>query len=87
MTYPEQSPVRRFFGFALASVGGLIMTLCGLCTGFFMIAGLAPGGDGFLPMAIVIGGIPTAVGVGMFLFGRRLLRRAPRATANRPDAP
>lgn len=75
MSHLHPSPVRRFFGFALLSVGALIATLCGLCTGFFMVAGIVDQREMFV-MALVIGGIPTAIGVAMVVFGRRLLRPA-----------
>ena len=76
MTVPEPKPtvepgVTRFIGAALMAIGGLIAGLCGLCTVGFLIAGVSsPGGDGLIPLALVIGGIPTAIGVLLFVAGR-----------------
>jgi hypothetical protein len=41
----------------------------------FFVGGLVPGGDrSFSGLALVLGGIPTAIGLGLFLAGRTLLR-------------
>ncbi|HET6971377.1 MAG TPA: hypothetical protein VFH92_09650 [Phenylobacterium sp.] len=82
MTDLPPSPVRRFFGGLLMVVGGLMMGLCGLCTAVFLVASVFDGGGGrelggggeLAIMALVIGGIPTAIGVGLFVAGRSLLR-------------
>jgi hypothetical protein len=80
---PDQTPKARgawkFDGFAVAmiAVGALILTLCGSCTSYFagaalwdMIAhGNAGGNLVVLFVAGVIGGIPTAGGIALFLLG------------------
>jgi len=72
-------PTRRFFGWLLLLVGGLIATLCGLCTAVFFVAGLIPHGDtSFTILSVFVGGIPTAIGVGLFVAGRALLRLTDR---------
>ncbi len=76
---PANDPMRSFFGWLLLLVGGLMMTLCGLCTAVFFVAGLMPHGDAsFTAMSLFIGGIPTAIGVGLFIAGRSLTRPPPR---------
>lgn len=75
------SPTRRFFGGLLMVVGGLIAALCGLCGSVFVLAGLwtaltshARDGTEISVMGFFMGGIPTAVGVGLFVAGRSLRR-------------
>jgi len=77
-------PMRRFFGWLLFAVGLLMMTLCGLCTLVFMVSGLvSSGGQGLAATAMFIGGIPTAMGLGLFVAGREFLK--PRAPAPKPE--
>jgi len=72
---PTRDPGRTFFGYVLVAVGGLMTALCGLCTATFMVAAVVPGGDtSFFVMALVIGGIPTGIGVALFVAGRAVLR-------------
>ncbi len=83
-------PTRSFFAGMLMVVGGLIAGLCGLCTGFFQIGFLydairsgrgETGGEINLPFyaPLMIGGLPIAFGVALFLWGRWLVRAsAPR---------
>ncbi len=88
MDRPEPSPVQRFFGALLMAVGGLIATLCGACTAVVLVAGLANLKDSqgygsmMLIMSLVIGGVPTLIGVGLFAWGRWL-----RKTEDRPTLP
>jgi hypothetical protein len=77
---------RRFLGGCLIAVGLLIATVCGACT---LIVGAAAVMTGFdshaqgtlalilisLAFALVVGGTPTAVGVGLVVIGWRLVRR------------
>lgn len=80
MTEPApRSPTQRFFGALLMAIGGLIATLCGGCGAFFVIAGLlslfsrnAQDGPMLAGMGLVVGGIPAALGVGLFVAGRAL---------------
>lgn len=90
MSEPGTDRLRVFFGAALLGVGALMAALCGLCTGAFLVAGLWPkGGEAeFIPIALVMGGVPTALGVLMFWAGRRMLRgRAPPAVEVFGDEP
>ena len=74
---------RSFFGAALMAVGGLIALLCGLCTLTYFVMGansLGKGGEegSYAPImmiaSLLMGGVPTAVGVGLFFAGRGLRR-------------
>jgi hypothetical protein len=70
----------------LMTVGGLIAASCGLCTlvfgGASFVSTLGSGGLQYvgaatlgLLLALVMGGLPAAAGVALFLFGRRMYRR------------
>jgi hypothetical protein len=74
---PPDAPLRRFFGWILLLVGGLIATLCGLCTAVFFVTGLF-GDRSYVVLSLVIGGLPTALGFGLFVAGRSLLRPPPK---------
>ncbi|MBW8813246.1 MAG: hypothetical protein JF588_07445 [Caulobacterales bacterium] len=83
MTDLRPSPVQRFFAGLLMVVGALMAGLCGLCTAVFLVDSVVGGGGGELGggaglavMALFIGGIPTAIGVGLFVAGRSLARPA-----------
>jgi len=75
-------PAQRLFGALLMAVGGLIAGLCGLCTGTIGLVALfesllsALNGTGNLILAAMIvfitGVLPTAIGVVLFLTGRKL---------------
>lgn len=68
----------RLFGGLLLGVGILIMTCSGLCSLAFIVIGLT--GDQQSPAMIVVplffGGLPFAVGFGLFQWGRYLLTRS-----------
>ena len=71
----------KFFGGLLMGVGILIATLSGLCSAFFLVTSFTDSGGEFsgpiiLPFVAVIGGLPFLSGVGLFFWGRWLLRRA-----------
>jgi hypothetical protein len=82
MTTP--SPTQRFFGALLMGVGGLIAVLCGGCGSLFVIGGIlslfssnAQDGPMLAGMGLVVGGVPAAIGVGLFLAGRAMRRPDP----------
>lgn len=89
--------VKGFFGALLIAVGALMAGLCGLCTLVVAIGGLVTGGNGggdeifsggdTVILALVIGGVPTAIGVGLFFIGNALWRQAKAPTAAGGDAP
>lgn len=80
----EPSPVQRFFGGALVAAGFLLMLLCGGCGAVFFVVFLFSGltssnheDVGMAIMPLVLGGVPAAVGLGLFIVGRSL--RSPSA--------
>ena len=82
----SQRDMRAFLGDALVAIGILILIFCGGCTllatGFLALI-YAPGalrGDlnglgGMAAIVAVTGVLPTAIGVGVLMFGRRLSRQ------------
>jgi len=85
----DNKAVQRFFANSLMGVGALITVLCGGCTALFLgwgtLNGLLMGiGHGNIPVGLglyvfvvlIVGGLPTAVGVGMFFLGRVIERGA-----------
>jgi len=84
------SPVRGFLGAALIAIGALIMLLCGGCGALFFVAFLVdtlahPNDAAMLLMPLVLGGVPAAVGLGLFVVGRGL--RRPRHVPPENPAP
>lgn len=85
--------MRRLVGGLLMAVGGLIALLSGLCTSAWFvylvwnIADEGARGHGGAQVAralaamsvtgAVVGGVPLAIGVGLFIAGRSLLKRRP----------
>jgi hypothetical protein len=77
---------RAFWSWALILVGGLIATLCGTCTGVYLLGGLVDlfrNGDaglvGFIAVsALAVGGVPILAGVLLLHWGLRL--RRPKAS-------
>jgi hypothetical protein len=80
----------KLAGGIMMGVGILIAGLSGLCSIGFAIMGLGSGGmtlDAALPGLLVIGlfgGTPFAVGLGLFLAGRSIVRRADSDAAAPP---
>ena len=78
------SVVAKLFGALLMAVGGLITTLCGLCSAAILVAAIANATKqpnlfaqnigGSLVMVLLFGGVPIAFGVGVFLWGLALYR-------------
>lgn len=71
--------MKQFFGGLLLAIGILIMTGSGLCTVVVIGMGLSSGmsaNDALsaLPLPLIVGGVPFAVGVGLFFIGRNLAR-------------
>jgi hypothetical protein len=72
----------KFFGGLLMGIGILIATLSGLCSAWFLMMTLGNpsggefGGGGMLLLIAVIGGLPFMSGIGLFYWGRWLLRLA-----------
>jgi len=94
MSEPTKSDsVARFIGGAMIAVGALIFGLCGLCTLTFLVAGMIPHGDrSFSMIALVVGGIPTALGflllrAGLTTFRGRRRELSPGEAGYRDDGP
>lgn len=74
----DDHAVARAFGALLMAVGGLIAGLCGLCSAAVLVFAASQSLGDFAQfglMALVIGGIPGAVGVGLFVWGRSLRKQ------------
>lgn len=71
-------PVRRLVGGVLIAVGILIMTGSGLCSLAIIVSviGSRSPESGIAFLALLIGGLPFASGLAMFLRGRHLIRAA-----------
>ena len=86
MSVPPEAPktaddsVSRLFGLVLMTAGGLMATLCGLCSGgvFIFIVLQSSGSDSSLIFgAMLIFGIaPMVLGIFIFRAGRQMYRRA-----------
>jgi hypothetical protein len=75
------SPIAKLFGGLLMAAGALIVGLCGLCSAGVLLTSLASSGEfsglAMIPVVGIVGGIPMALGAGLFLIGR-FLWRGPR---------
>lgn len=70
--------MNRLFGGILLGVGILLMTASGLCSAAVIVSGLSEALEEpvlFL-YPLIIGGVPLAIGFGMFKWGQALLRQA-----------
>jgi hypothetical protein len=73
--------MQKLFGSLLLGCGIIFAGLSGLCT--LLVAGSALVGSSngeemmsVLPASLIFGGVPIAIGIGMFFGGRALLRSA-----------
>lgn len=86
MTDPGTLAKRRLVGQLLAGAGVIVTFLCGLCTiasGLGMLSSSSSDGIG---MVLVVGGIPTAVGVLMLVAAGELLSSVKEAERARDAA-
>ena len=81
MSEGERNPVVRFFGWLLMGIGGLIAVTAGACSLYFLVSMVASTGSGgfggvlgSLGLVAAFGGVPIAVGVGLFVAGRAISR-------------
>lgn len=80
MTEPAPpSPTQRFFGGLLMAIGGIMAALCGGCGALFVVGGLLSlfsrnpqDATMIAGMGLFVGGIPAAMGMGLFIAGRAL---------------
>lgn len=84
--------MQKLFGSLLLGCGIIFAGLSGLCT--LLVAGSAMLGSAsgqetmsVIPAALIAGGIPIAIGLGMFFGGRALLRSAREDEARRQPPP
>lgn len=72
--------MKSLLGGILLGAGILIGGASGLCSLAVLVMGLAdPAGImTVLPLVLVVGGIPIAIGLGLFFLGRSLIRSARR---------
>jgi hypothetical protein len=72
--------MKTFFGGLLFAVGILIAGASGLCSLTILGMGMSESGGLVMmfPLVAVFGGIPFALGLGLFFGGRALLRQAKR---------
>ena len=91
MSEPRPDPVQRFFGGALIAVGGLIATLCGVCSlsVIWMVLATVIQNDmnfgllfgsmlSLVFLVPIVGGVPMIMGILIFRWGRRLYWPIPR---------
>ena len=64
--------MKTLLGSVLMAIGILIGGASGICSIAFLFSG-GMGGDGVL-LILLVGGIPFAIGVGLFYAGRALVR-------------
>ncbi len=79
--------MKSLFGGILLGAGILIAGASGLCSLVFLVMGLSEP-SGFVdvaPMVLVVGGIPFAIGLGLFFLGRSLVRSARRDAQELPS--
>ena len=77
----DAGPVVKLFGAFLMAVGGLLAVLSGLCSltvfgtlllNIFQHRGQVAGLGMALPILLIFGGGPLAVGVSIFVWGRKI---------------
>jgi len=66
--------MKTFFGGILLAIGILIAGASGLCTVVFFVTTAGHGAAGAFPLMLIVGGIPFAIGLGLFFAGRALIR-------------
>jgi hypothetical protein len=67
--------MRTLVGGILLAIGILIAGASGLCTVMFFVTTVMNGGGlGALPLVLLFGGVPFAIGSGLFFAGRSLIR-------------
>jgi hypothetical protein len=81
---PRRMTATRFFGGLLMAAGGLIAVSAGLCSVVVSFMALTESGStaemitSGLPLVLLFGGVPIAIGLALFFVGRGLYRERPR---------
>jgi len=72
--------VSKFFGGLLMAIGIIIAALTGLCSAYFLVmfafSAFQTEGLFMIGIVLLVGGLPCLGGVGLFLWGRSLVRGA-----------
>ena len=77
--------MKKLFGGILMAVGILIAGASGLCSAAIIFSGgMGPEAMSMLPMVLMVGGIPFAVGVLIAIGGGALIKSARQEDDNRP---
>ena len=82
--------MKRLTGSILLGAGILIAGTSGLCSAGFLVTILyvmfqgGPAATGLLPIVVIVGGIPFAIGFGLFKWGQSLIRAADREDQTAP---
>lgn len=71
----------KIFGGIIVAVGILIAGASGLCSISVLMDSGEFAGPGMWPLVLIVGGIPFAIGVGLVLAGRSVVRSANRKEA------
>ena len=66
--------MRVFFAYLLMTIGGLFAILTGGCGIVFLFGSLDV--PEYIPISLILGGIPCATGAGIFLLGNSIRKRA-----------
>jgi hypothetical protein len=80
---PRPMTAARFFGGLMMAAGGLITVSAGLCSVAVSVMGLTDGSSPGemltlgLPLVLLFGGVPIAIGLALFFVGRSLFRERP----------
>jgi hypothetical protein len=80
---PNRITATGFFGGLLMAAGGLIAVSAGLCSVVVSVMGLSESGSttemitSGLPLVLLFGGIPIAIGLALFFVGLGLYRERP----------
>lgn len=78
--------MKSLFGGLFLGAGILIAGLSGLCSLLILVMSVADGQVlDMLPIVLIVGGIPVAIGLGLFFIGRAMLRSARKPTSSHPE--
>ncbi len=75
----------KLFAGILMAIGILLMTGSGLCSLFVLFESGPYGGGPMIWFVLVLGGVPFAIGFGLFAWGLKLLKRQGRVSLDELD--
>jgi hypothetical protein len=73
---PQDVASLRHLGYVLVTLGAIVLPLCGLCTGAFLVNGWRY--PSAVVLALIVGGVPIAGAVFALWWGVSLLRTNPK---------